>query len=106
MLVWRSDEEIKTWTSAPEAEELTETASYVYAVAFSPAGDAVASGGEDGVVRVTGLDGRELLRKTRAEKGHGEAAYSLAFSPDGRYLASGGCGLARDRLEPPTGMVS
>lgn len=97
VFLWRADEDIRFWKRPPKRERLEVRASteplhtsYVYAVAFSPDGDAVASCDEDGVVRVTGLDGRELLHKTKAARdGHDEAVYSLAFSPDGKYLASG-----------------
>jgi len=59
----------------------------VGAVAFSPDGRLLASGGSDGAVRVWDVaTGRELRRL----EGHTDSVQSVAFSPDGRTLASGG----------------
>jgi WD40 repeat protein len=55
-------------------------------VSFSPDGRFLASGGEDGVVRMWEVgSGREVRRME-----HGEWVKSVSFSPDGRFLASGG----------------
>src|SRR5205814_130352 len=57
----------------------------VAALAFSPDGETLASGGAGEVVR---------LWKPPADagvlNGHAGAIQALAFSPDGRYLATGG----------------
>jgi WD40 repeat protein/tRNA A-37 threonylcarbamoyl transferase component Bud32/tetratricopeptide (TPR) repeat protein len=56
-----------------------------HAVAWSPGGDRLASGGADHVVRIWDLaSGRELL----ALKGHTATISSVAWAPDGRRLAS------------------
>lgn len=60
--------------------------SYVYSVAFGDQGRVIASGGQDGVVRVADVATGQL----RWEQHHGAAVYSVAFSADGRRLASGG----------------
>src|SRR5919202_1832355 len=58
----------------------------VFAVAFSPDGKLLATGGSDGVVRCWEVtSGRELLTC----KGHSNVVASVAFSPDGKTLASG-----------------
>jgi WD40 repeat protein len=58
-----------------------------WAVSFSPQGDAVASGGADGAVRLWDpVSGRQL----RALSGHAGMVGAVRYSPDGLLLASAG----------------
>ncbi len=58
----------------------------LFAVAFSPDGKLLATGGSDGVVRCWEVtSGREILTC----KDHSSWVRSVAFSPDGKTLASG-----------------
>jgi WD40 repeat protein/tRNA A-37 threonylcarbamoyl transferase component Bud32 len=59
----------------------------VAAVAFSPEGKTVASGGADGKVV---LWQPESGRRLRTLSGHGDSVLSLAFSADGKLLVSAG----------------
>jgi WD40 repeat protein len=56
----------------------------VRAIAFSPDGKRLATGGEDGVVKLWNCEGREL----HSLKGHPHGISALAFSPDGKVLAA------------------
>jgi WD40 repeat protein len=58
----------------------------VYAVAISPDGRKVASGGADNTVRIWDTrTGKEIKRF----EGHTGRVWTVAFSPDGRHVASG-----------------
>src|SRR5262249_638750 len=61
----------------------------VASLAFSPDGHWLASGGEDGEVKLwKTTTGREI----KSFKGHRNSVTSLAFHPDGRLLAAGSLG--------------
>ncbi|MGL4462299.1 MAG: WD40 repeat domain-containing protein, partial [Planctomycetia bacterium] len=65
----------------------------VYAVAFSPDGKMLASGGFDKKATLWNTDDGKSLRSWEA---HGGPVYSLAFAPDGKLLATSGLdGLVR-----------
>ena len=58
----------------------------VYSVAFSPDGATLASGGDDGTLRLWDV-AMGTLQQTLTE--HTHEVYSVAFSPDGRRLQVG-----------------
>jgi WD40 repeat protein len=58
----------------------------VSAVALSPSGTLVATGGVDGTVRIGPVSGEEPF----VFYGHEGIVWTMAFSPDGRWVASGG----------------
>lgn len=59
----------------------------IFSIAFDPAGQTLASGSDDGKVKLWDVTSGELLRTL---DGHEGAIYSVAFDPMGRTLASGG----------------
>src|SRR5258708_7294316 len=59
----------------------------IYAVAWSPDGQDIASAGDDHTVQVwQALTGRNIT----TYGGHTDLVWSLAWSPDGKHIASGG----------------
>ena len=58
----------------------------VRSVSFSPDGQTLASGSDDGMVRLWDVNTGETLRTLR---GHLDSVRSVSFSPDGQTLASG-----------------
>ena len=66
---------------------------HVFSVAISPDSERIASGGEDGTIRLWDLENRRLIRAYRLperESMLSRYVNSLAFSPDGRRILSGG----------------
>ena len=65
---------------------LTEHKDWVYSVSFSPDGQTLASGSDDGTVRLWDVNTGNLLHTLTEHRG---SVYSVSFSPDGQTLASG-----------------
>jgi len=82
-----SDKTVKLWDvpTGKEVKTLTVHTEFAIAVAFSPDGKTVASGGGEGEIKLwdtaTGKERRTL-------KGQTTGFHSLVYSPDGRILAS------------------
>lgn len=83
-----------TGPTAQKPRGLADLSETVFAVRFSPAGDAVAIG-SDRVARIIPLGGGAPI-----ELGVSEPVYAIAFSPSGRRVATAG-----GTREPPRGTV-
>ncbi|MBW3599199.1 MAG: serine/threonine protein kinase, partial [Planctomycetes bacterium] len=59
----------------------------IHAVAYSAAGEIIATGGEDGIIK---LREAPFVQEKRALEGHVGRVMSLSFSPGGKLLATGG----------------
>jgi WD40 repeat protein len=91
------------WSLDPEkflGEASKRHAGLVYGLAFNSAGGLLASGAQDGLIRLWDVQQRKLVLEL---KGHEEPISGLAFSPDGKTLASASVDRTVRLWNPKTG---
>lgn len=87
-LVAAGSDELQVWDAAlGEGVAGWVTPSWVGALAFSPDGKILATGHDDGIVRIWSPDSQKFLREFRA---HGKPVSALAFDASGKKLATSG----------------
>ena len=86
--------------AGPPRPQFAGASTWIRAMAFSPDGQQLASGGDDGTIRLWNPTTGEQLRQLT---GHTNSVWSVAFSPDGQQLASGGVDGAIRLWNPTTG---
>ncbi|KAI0339472.1 WD40 repeat-like protein [Trametopsis cervina] len=74
-------------TMQPIGEPLRGHTGFVRAVSFSPDWTSIASGSDDGTIRLWRVDTQQLIGAPL--KGHTSLVFSVAFSRDGKTLVSG-----------------
>lgn len=85
----KQNDRVKDTTSGNLITTLKGHNNVVYALAFSPDGDKIASGSSDGKIIIWDVNTGQIITKLTSG-----LVYSLAYSPDGKTLASIGNGLA------------
>jgi WD40 repeat protein len=87
-LVASASDDLALWTCADGAQAaVIQQLSWVTAIAFRPGNAAVATGHDDGGVRLWSVETQDLLAEFRE---HAASVSALAFSPDGTRLATAG----------------
>ena len=86
LLVSAGDRSLTIWSCRPGYQRMSERSGESYhSLSFSPDGQTVALGGEDGSVRLWDMP---AARERSRLRGHAGSVRSVAFSPDGKLLAT------------------
>ncbi len=76
---------VTAYVSAEAGGRISSGAS-IYSAAFSPDGESIVSGGNDGIVRLWKTEGKLI----RAFEGHSKSVRFVSFNSDGSYILSAG----------------
>jgi WD40 repeat protein len=90
--IWSPAFSVAVWdiTTGNKSKIFTGHADVVNSIAFTPDGNALVSGSEDGTIKVWNVHtGQKIKTLLKQEKDNIYAVRSMALSPDGKLLASG-----------------